>query len=72
VQGETDIMPNQLETRKAHCLSKIGFAPGEKVVDTNDRLATRKQGIAKMGADKTGASGDQDRFIFHGEFDLSC
>ena len=63
-QGMDDIGIDQLETRFALKVAQVLLAAGLKIVDRDHVGAVAQQGIAKVGAQETGATCYQDDFAF--------
>ena len=52
-------MPDEFEIRIFEEMRDVLFAAGEEIIDANDIVAVLEQPVAKMGAKKSGAAGDE-------------
>ena len=46
-------------------MGDVGFLTCEEIVEANDIVTFTDEPFAEMGAEKTGAAGDQNAFDFH-------
>ena len=58
------IMPHELKTRVLQEVGDVLFPTGEQVIDDGDVMIVRDEAVTEMGAEETGAAGDEDT---HGE-----
>jgi hypothetical protein len=65
VEGLADVFFYKLESGNRSADGEIGAAAGEQVVDDDHAPALAEQGIAEMGSQETGATGDQGAFWAH-------
>src|SRR5580704_75113 len=59
VEGLADVFINKIKARIILEMDEVLAAAGEEVVDNNHTPAFAEQGIAEMGSQETGATGDQ-------------
>src|SRR5262249_18545509 len=59
IEVTVDIELEKFKMTLAAQMLNIRQAAGQKIVDGNDRVAVRQQGIAEMRTEEPGASGDQ-------------
>ena len=60
IEWRRNIVGNQVEMRMPQQMSDIFFTASMEVVDTYYMLAGFQKSIAKVGAEKTGTTGDQN------------
>src|ERR1044071_6777203 len=59
VERSADILLEEFEARLVCKVRDVVARSGEQVVDAENRLSLRQEGIAEMGAEKTSTAGDE-------------
>ena len=59
-ERQGDILPPELELRIAAQMRNIPLSTGQEIIQSEHAIAFAEQSVAKMGADETGGSGDDD------------
>ena len=62
IEGNADVVAQELKARIVHEFRHIGSGTREKVVHAKDLVARVKQTLAQMGAQKSGPACNQDAF----------
>ena len=65
VEGLANVFFYKFEAGVVRQMSEIMAPAGEQVVDDDDALAFAEQGIAEMGSQETGTTGDQGALWAH-------